>query len=239
MSREGNIVLDMLEKMDWSPLFISVKTAAFATVIAFFIGIFTAAKVMKVNPKIKAVIDGILTMPMVLPPTVMGYVLLLLFSLRRPFGAFLYDNYNIKVVQTWSGCVIAAVIVSFPLMYRSTRGAFEQIEMNIIYAAQTLGMSNRKIFWKIIIPSAKPGILSGTILTFARALGEYGATSMLAGNISGKTSTISQVIAMVMKDGDYLKAGIWVVIIMIFAFCIISVMNILPEKKNAVQKRWK
>ena len=221
MSREGNIVLDMLEKMDWSPLFISVKTAAFATVIAFFIGIFTAAKVMKVNPKIKAVIDGILTMPMVLPPTVMGYVLLLLFSLRRPFGAFLYDNYNIKVVQTWSGCVIAAVIVSFPLMYRSTRGAFEQIEMNIIYAAQTLGMSNRKI------------------LTFARALGEYGATSMLAGNISGKTSTISQVIAMVMKDGDYLKAGIWVVIIMIFAFCIISVMNILPEKKNAVQKRWK
>lgn len=231
-------MIDMLKTLDWSPLFISVKTAALATIIAFFIGLFAAAKVMKTRPKIKAIVDGILTLPMVLPPTVMGYVLLLIFSLRRPLGSFLYENYNIKIVQTWTGCVIAAVVVSFPLMYRSTRGAFEQIEMNIIYAAQTLGMSNRKIFWKIIIPSAKPGILSGTILTFARALGEYGATSMLAGNISGKTSTISQVIAMVMKDGDYLKAGIWVIIIMIFAFCIISAMNIIPEKKDVVQKRW-
>ena len=230
--------MDMLQKMDWSPLFISVKTAFFATVISFFIGVFAAAKVMKVNPKVKAVVDGILTLPMVLPPTVMGYILLLLFSLRRPFGAFLYENYNIKIVQTWTGCVIAAVIVSFPLMYRSTRGAFEQIEMNIIYAAQTLGISNKKIFWKIIMPSAKPGILSGTILTFARALGEYGATSMLAGNISGKTSTISQVIAMVMKDGDYLKAGIWVFIIMLFAFVIVGTINLVSENKSVVNKRW-
>lgn len=231
-------MIDMLKTLDWSPLFISIKTAAFATVIAFFIGLFAAAKVMKANSKVKGIVDGILTLPMVLPPTVMGYVLLLMFSLKRPLGSFLYENYNIKIVQTWTGCVIAAVVVSFPLMYRSTRGAFEQIEMNIIYAAQTLGMSNRKIFWKVIIPSAKPGILSGTILTFARALGEYGATSMLAGNIAGKTSTISQVIAMVMKDGDYIKAGIWVVVIMIFAFCIISVMNIVPEKKSQIQKRW-
>lgn len=231
-------MIDMLKTLDWSPLFISIKTAAFATVIAFFIGLFAAAKVMKANSKVKGIVDGIITLPMVLPPTVMGYVLLLMFSLKRPLGSFLYENYNIKIVQTWTGCVIAAVVVSFPLMYRSTRGAFEQIEMNIIYAAQTLGMSNRKIFWKVIIPSAKPGILSGTILTFARALGEYGATSMLAGNIAGKTSTISQVIAMVMKDGDYIKAGIWVVVIMIFAFCIISVMNIVPEKKSQIQKRW-
>ena len=232
------MVMDMLQKMDWSPLFISVKTAFFATVISFFIGVFAAAKVMKVNPKVKAVVDGILTLPMVLPPTVMGYILLLLFSLRRPFGAFLYENYNIKIVQTWTGCVIAAVIVSFPLMYRSTRGAFEQIEMNIIYAAQTLGISNKKIFWKIIMPSSKPGILSGAILTFARALGEYGATSMLAGNISGKTSTISQVIAMVMKDGDYLKAGIWVFIIMLFAFVIVGTINLVSENKSVVNKRW-
>lgn len=227
---------EILKGMDWSPLFISIKTAAFATLIAFFIGLYTAAQVMKVKPKTKAMVDGILTLPMVLPPTVMGYMLLLFFSLRRPVGSFLYDNYNIKIVQTWAGCVIAAAVVSFPLMYRSARGAFEQVEMNVIYAAQTLGMSNRKIFWKIIIPSAKPGIVSGAILTFARALGEYGATSMLAGNITGKTSTISQVIAMVMKDGDYLKAGIWVIVIMIFAFFIVAVMNILSEKNEI--KRW-
>ncbi len=232
-------MLNMLKTMDWSPLFISIKTAALATFIAFFIGLFTAAKVMKAKPKTKAVVDGILTLPMVLPPTVMGYMLLLLFSLRRPFGSFLYQNYNMKIVQTWTGCVIAAVVVSFPLMYRSTRGAFEQIDMNIIYAGQTLGMSNRKIFWRVIIPSAMPGIVSGTILTFARALGEYGATSMLAGNIAGKTSTISQVIAMVMKDGDYLKAGIWVIIIMLFAFGIVLIMNLFSENKNASQKRWK
>ena len=232
-------MVNMLKNMDWSPLFISIKTAALATFIAFFIGLFTAAKVMKAKPKTKAVVDGILTLPMVLPPTVMGYMLLLLFSLRRPFGSFLYQNYNMKIVQTWTGCVIAAVVVSFPLMYRSTRGAFEQIDMNIIYAGQTLGMSNRKIFWKVIIPSAMPGIVSGTILTFARALGEYGATSMLAGNIAGKTSTISQVIAMVMKDGDYLKAGIWVIIIMLFAFGIVLIMNLFSENKNASQKRWK
>ncbi len=227
-------MVDVLKVMDWSPLFISVKTAALATVIAFFIGLYAASQVMKAKPKTKAILDGILTLPMVLPPTVMGYMLLLFFSLKRPIGSFLYDNYNIKIVQTWAGCVIAAVVVSFPLMYRSARGAFEQVEVNIIHAAQTLGMSNRKIFWKVMLPCARPGIVSGTILTFARALGEYGATSMLAGNIIGKTSTISQVIAMVMKDGDYLKAGIWVIIIMIFAFFIVAVMNMVSEKKNVI-----
>lgn len=232
-------MLDMLKIMDWSPLFISLKTATFATIISFFIGLFAAVQVMKAKPRTKAIVDGILTLPMVLPPTVIGYMLLLLFSLKRPVGSFLYEHYHLKVVQTWLGCVIAAVVVSFPLMYRSARGAFEQVDMNIIYAGQTLGMSNKKIFWKVIMPSARPGIISGAILTFARALGEYGATSMLAGNIVGKTSTISQVIAMVMKDGDYLKAGIWVIIIMIFAFAIIGIMNLISEKKNINQKRWK
>ena len=232
-------MLDMLKIMDWSPLFISLKTATFATIISFFICLFAAVQVMKAKPRTKAIVDGILTLPMVLPPTVIGYMLLLLFSLKRPVGSFLYEHYHLKVVQTWLGCVIAAVVVSFPLMYRSARGAFEQVDMNIIYAGQTLGMSNKKIFWKVIMPSARPGIISGAILTFARALGEYGATSMLAGNIVGKTSTISQVIAMVMKDGDYLKAGIWVIIIMIFAFAIIGIMNLISEKKNINQKRWK
>ena len=131
----------------------------------------------------RAVIDGFLTLPMILPPTVAGFFLLLIFSLRRPFGAALYENFGIKAVQTWLGCILAATIIAFPLMYRNTRAAFEQVDTNLIYAARTLGMSEWKIFWKVVIPSAGPGVLSGTVLAFARALGEYGATSMLAGNI--------------------------------------------------------
>lgn len=141
---------------------------------------------MKAGPRVKAVADGILTLPMVLPPTVAGFFLLLLFSLRRPFGAYLYDRFDFKVVQTWLGCILAATVIAFPLMYRNARAAFEQIDVNLIYAARTLGMPEIKIFWKVVVPAAGPGIASGTVLTFARALGEYGATSMLAGNIPKK-----------------------------------------------------
>jgi molybdate transport system permease protein len=164
---------------------------------------------------------------MVLPPTVAGFFLLLIFSLRRPFGAALYENFGIKVVQTWLGCIIAATVIAFPLMYRNARAAFEQVDQNLIYAARTLGMSETKIFWRVLIPAAGPGVLSGTILTFARALGEYGATSMLAGNISGKTGTISQRIAMVIQNGDYATAGFWVVVVMIMAFISICLMNLI------------
>jgi molybdate transport system permease protein len=164
---------------------------------------------------------------MVLPPTVAGFFLLLIFSLRRPFGAALYENFGIKVVQTWLGCIIAATVIAFPLMYRNARAAFEQVDQNLIYAARTLGMSETKIFWRVLIPAARPGVLSGTILTFARALGEYGATSMLAGNISGKTGTISQRIAMVIQNGDYATAGFWVVVVMIIAFISICLMNLI------------
>ena len=203
----------VLQDLDWSPLYISLKTGAVATVISFFLGLFAARKVIKAGPKIKAVADGLLTLPMVLPPTVAGFFLLLLFSRRRPLGMFLYDQFDIKVVQSWLGCIIAATVIAFPLMYRNARAAFEQIDVNLVYAGRTLGMSEAKIFWKVVIPTAGPGIISGTILTFARALGEYGATSMLAGNIPGKTGTISQKIAMVIQDGDYLTAGVWVIIV--------------------------
>ena len=142
---------------------------------------------MKLRPGAKAVLDGILTLPLVLPPTVAGFFLLLIFSLKRPLGSFLLENFDIKIVQTWKGCVVAAAVIAFPLMYRNARAAFEQLDVNLIYAGRTLGMSDIRIFWKVVIPSAGPGIASGTILTFARALGEYGATSMLAGNIPGKT----------------------------------------------------
>ena len=217
-----------LSGLDWSPLLISI--------ISFFLGIYAARKVVKAGPRIKAVADGILTLPMVLPPTVAGFFLLLLFSLRRPFGAYLYDTFHFKVVQTWLGCILAATVIAFPLMYRNARAAFEQIDVNLIYAARTLGMPEIKIFWKVVVPAA--GIASGTVLTFARALGEYGATSMLAGNIPKKTSTISQKIAMVIQDGDYATAGFWVLVILIIAFLVIFLLNIITVKSIKHVSRW-
>ena len=193
---------------------------------------------MHTTPGKKAVLDGILTLPMVIPPTAAGFFLLLLFSRRRPLGILLYEQFDIKVVQTWLGCIIAATVIAFPLMYRNARAAFEQIDVNLIYAARTLGMSETKLFWKVVLPSAGPGVASGTILTFARALGEYGATSMLAGNIPGKTGTISQKIAMVIQDGDYLTAGIWVAIVILIAFIVIFLMNLISGKHMKQVKRW-
>lgn len=231
-------IMQILKDLDWSPLFISLKTGVVATFISFFLGIFAARKVVKATPGKKAVIDGILTLPMVLPPTVAGFFLLLLFSRRRPLGEFLFEQFDFKVVQTWLGCVIAATVIAFPLMYRNARAAMEQIDMNLVYAGRTLGMSDTKIFWTVIVPTAGPGIASGTILTFARALGEYGATSMLAGNIPGKTGTISQKIAMVIQDGDYLTAGIRVAIVMIIAFLVIFLMNIISGSKMKHIGRW-
>lgn len=150
----------------------------------------------------------------------------------------MFEQFGIKVVQTWLGCIIAATVISFPLMYRNARAAMEQIDVNLIYAGRTLGMSDTEIFWKVVIPTAGPGIASGTILTFARALGEYGATSMLAGNIPGKTGTISQKIAMVIQDGDYMTAGVWVAIVMVIAFLVIFLMNLISGKKMKNVKRW-
>ena len=231
-------MIEVIKNLDWSPLFISLKTGVTATIISFFLGIYTARKVVKASPAKKAVLDGILTLPMVLPPTVAGFFLLLLFSRRRPLGILLYEQFDIKVVQTWLGGVIAATVIAFPLMYRNARAAFEQIDVNLVYAARTLGMSETKIFWKIVLPTAGPGIASGTILTFARALGEYGATSMLAGNIPGKTGTISQKIAMVIQDGDYVTAGVWVGIVILIAFCVVCLMNLFSGKQMKHIKRW-
>lgn len=164
--------------------------------------------------------------------------LLLIFSTRRTVGSYLYTTFDIKIVQSWAGCVIAATVIAFPLMYRNARAAFEQVDVNLIYAAQTLGMPEWKIFWRVIMPAAGPGVASGTILAFARALGEYGATSMLAGNIPGKTATISQRIAMVIQDGDYQTAGVWVGIVILIAFGIVVLMNLAFGKGMKHTKQW-
>lgn len=231
-------MLEILKTVDWSPLFISLKTGVLATVIAFFLGIAAARGVMRVNNTAKAILDGILTLPLVLPPTVAGFFLLLLFSLRRPFGKFLMTEFDIKIVQTWPGCVIAAFVIAFPLMYRNARGAFEQVDVNVIYAGRTLGMSERRIFWRVVVPMAAPGLASGTVLAFARAIGEYGATSMLAGNILGKTRTVSVAIASEVAAGNWEVAGFWVCVIVLLSFVIVALINFISGKNMTNVNRW-
>lgn len=229
---------ELLSNLDWSPLIISLKTGVVATAISFFLGLFAARKVIRQNYKVKSILDGILTLPMVLPPTVAGFFLLIIFSRRRPFGIFLETHFGIVAVQTWLGCVIAATVIAFPLMYRNARSAFEQIDANLVYAARTLGMPETEIFWRVVVPTAGPGIASGTILTFARAMGEYGATSMLAGNIPGKTGTISQRIAMVIQNGDYQTAGFWVAVVLVIAFFAVMLINMITGRRMKNIKRW-
>ena len=233
-----NGFIEIAKTLDWSPLWISLKTGVVATVISFFLGLWAARRVIKKDYRTKSILDGILTLPMVLPPTVAGFFLLLIFSRRRAFGIFLNDTFDIQVVHTWLGCIIAATVIAFPLMYRNARAAFEQIDANLVYAGRTLGMSELSIFWRIVVPTAGPGIASGTILTFARAMGEYGATSMLAGNIPGKTGTVSQRIAMVIQDGDYVTAGFWVVIVLIIAFFAIFLINMITGKHMKNVRKW-
>ena len=230
--------IELAKTLDWSPLWISLKTGVVATVISFFLGLWAARKVIKKDYRTKSVLDGILTLPMVLPPTVAGFFLLLIFSRRRAFGIFLNNTFDIQVVHTWLGCIIAATVIAFPLMYRNARAAFEQIDANLVYAGRTLGMSELEIFWRVVVPTAGPGIASGTILTFARAMGEYGATSMLAGNIPGKTGTVSQRIAMVIQDGDYVTAGFWVVVVLLIAFLAVFLINIITGKHMKNIRKW-
>jgi molybdate transport system permease protein len=231
-------MLDLMKTIDWSPLFISLKTGILATVLTFFLGIGAARLIMRLNNTAKSIVDGILTLPLVLPPTVAGFFLLLIFSLRRPFGKFLFEEFNIKMVQTWPGCVIAAFVIAFPLMYRNARAAFEQVDVDMIHAGRTLGLSERKIFWKIIVPIAAPGLASGTVLAFARAIGEYGATAMLAGNILGKTRTVSVAIASEVAAGNWDTAGFWVCVIVILSFFIVAVINYISGKNMKHVNRW-
>lgn len=231
-------MLEIIQTVDWSPLFISLKTGAAATVFAFFLGIGAARLIMGLNNTAKAIVDGILTLPLVLPPTVAGFFLLLLFSLRRPFGNFLYTEFDIKMIQTWPGCVVAAFVIAFPLMYRNARAAFEQVDINVIHAGRTLGMSEGKMFWKVVVPIAAPGLASGTVLAFARAIGEYGATSMLAGNILGKTRTVSVAIASEVAAGNWDIAAFWVCVIIIVSFFIVSLINYVSGKNMKNIDRW-
>ena len=220
---------NVLSHLDWSPFFITLKIGLLSTIICFFLGVGLAYVSLYMNKRIMAVFDSILTLPMVLPPTVVGFFLLLIFSRRRPVGIFLYNNFHIKIVQSFIGCVLAAFIIAFPLMYKNAKSAFLQLDKNLIYAGRTLGLSEFQIFFKVVCPITSPSLFSGAILSFARAIGEYGATSMLAGNISGKTSTISQQIAYLVQNQSYLEAGIWVGIVLFIAFLIMLLMEYIQR----------
>lgn len=208
---------------DLSPLWISLKVALPATIFTFVLGICAARTVVKLKHG-QAVIDGLFTLPLVLPPTVVGFFLLLAFGKNSLVGQF-FSQFGFSFIFSWQGAVVASIAVSFPLMYRTVRGAFEQIDQEYLYAARTLGMTEGKIFRKIIIPLAWPGILAGTILSFARALGEFGATIMIAGNIPGKTQTMSVAVYTAVQAGDRESAYLWVMIIVCFSFVMMLAMN--------------
>ncbi len=209
--------------MEISPLIITLKTAVVSTVITFFIGIGLAYIVVNMK-RGQGLADAVITLPMVLPPTVVGFFLLLMFGKRSLIGQFLLQ-FDFSLVFTWQATVISAVIVSMPLMYRTTRGAFEQLDKNIIYAAQTLGVSDWKIFWRILIPNTRYGILAGLVLSFTRALGEFGATIMFAGNIPGVTQTMSTAIYAAVQANDYDLAFQWAMALVLFSLTFVLIMN--------------
>lgn len=213
--------------MDWSPVLISMKTASLSIFITFFLGIFAAGVVIRLkNETSKIICDGILTLPLVLPPTVAGFFLLYLFGVKRPIGQFFIDFFGVKIAFSWGVTVLAAVVMSFPLMYRSARGAFEQVDPDLTAAARTLGMSEWEIFWKVLFANATPGILSGGVLAFARGLGEFGATSMIAGNIAGKTRTLPMAVYSEVAAGNMGAADRYVAVIVVIAFISILLMNL-------------
>ncbi|MBE5997421.1 MAG: molybdate ABC transporter permease subunit [Lachnospiraceae bacterium] len=217
--------------MDWYPLWNSLRIAAISCALVFFLGIFFAYYAAKLPRIIKGILDVILTLPMVLPPTVCGYFLLLIFGARRPVGIFLMQ-FGVKFVMTWYGGILAAAVVAFPLMYRTARGAFESFDQNLAYSAQTLGLSNTFIFWRIRMPACRQGILAGTVLAFARALGEYGATSMLIGYTPGRTATISTTVYQLWRTNDERGAMFWVLVNLAISTVVLLTVNMMEARQK-------
>ena len=217
--------------IDLYPLWNSLRIAAISCVLVFFLGIFFAYYAARLPRAVKGVLDVVLTLPMVLPPTVCGYFLLLLFGAKRPLGIFL-ANFGVKFVMTWYGGVLAALVVSFPLMYRTARGAFESFDDTLAYSGQTRGLSNTYIFWRIRMPACRQGILAGTVLAFARALGEYGATSMLIGYTPGRTATISTTVYQLWRTNDEAGAMFWVLVNLAISTVVLLAVNMLETRQK-------
>ena len=222
--------------MDWFPLYNSLRIAAISTFITFFAGIFAAHYIAKTPRMIKGVLDVVLTLPMVLPPTVVGFFLLKTIGPMGPIGSWVLSMWGFKMTMTWYSAIFATAVVSFPLMYRTVRGAFESFDTTLLYSGQTLGLSNTFLFWRVIMPNCKQGILAGTVLSFARALGEYGATTMVTGYIPGKTATISTSVYQLWREGDDLLAFKWVAVNLVISFIVLTAVNML-EKSYKSPKR--
>ena len=216
--------------MDWFPLYNSLRIAAISTVIIFFLGILAADYIAKLPRLVKGVLDVLLTLPLVLPPTVAGYLLLRVLGPKRPLGAWVLEMFNVKMVMTWWSAIFATVVVAFPLMYRTARGAFESFDETLAWSGRTLGLSNSYIFWRIRMPVCRQGILAGTVLAFARALGEYGATSMIAGYTPGRTATISTTVYQLWRTNDDALAMRWVLINIAISAVVLLAVNLLERR---------
>lgn len=222
--------------MDWFPLWNSLRIAAISTVIIFFLGIWAAYAIAKLPRLVKGILDVILTLPLVLPPTVVGYLLLRLLGPKRPIGLLFLELFGTKLVMTWWSAIFATVVVAFPLMYRTARGAFESFDETLGHAGQTLGLSNRYIFWHIRMPACRQGILAGSVLAFARALGEYGATSMIAGYTPGRTATISTTVYQLWRTDNDALAFRWVLVNIAISAIVLLAVNLLERKQSGRQE---
>ena len=224
--------------MDWYPLYNSLRIALISTVIIFFAGIAAAYYVARLPRVLKGVLDVLFTLPLVLPPTVVGYLLLRALGPKRAVGAWALTHFNLKLTMVWWSAIFATTVVIFPLMYRTARGAFESFDETLADAGRTLGRSNTWIFWRVRMPCCRQGILAGTVLAFARALGEYGATSMVAGYTPGRTATISTTVYQLWRTNDDALAFKWVVVNLAISAVVLLAVNLLEKRERGVRKAW-
>jgi molybdate transport system permease protein len=222
--------------MDWYPLYNSLRIAAISTVVVFLLGILAAYYIAKLPRLAKGVLDVVLTLPLVLPPTVVGWLLLILLGPKRPIGAWVQATFGVKLVMTWWSAIFATVVVAFPLMYRTARGAFESFDENLADAGRTLGRSNTWVFWRVQMPYCRQGILAGTVLAFARALGEYGATSMIAGYTPGRTATISTTVYQLWRTNDDAGAMKWVLVNIAISAVFLLTVNLLETRQRQAKR---
>lgn len=219
--------------MEWFPLLNSLRISAISTVITFSLGLLSAHWIARAPRFVKSILDTVLTLPLVLPPTVIGFFILVTVGPKGPVGALIRRWFDYTVTMKWQASVIAVVIVTFPLMYRTARGAFENFDRRLAYAGQTLRLSNTFVFWRIIMPNCRQGILAGTVLSFARGLGEYGATSMVSGYIANRTATISTTVTYYWQTNQEIQAYRWVGLNLIISFVVMVSVNFLEKRQKS------
>ncbi len=223
--------------MDWYPLWNSLRISLISAGIIFFVGIFAAHAVAAAPRIVKGLLDVILTLPLVLPPTVVGYLLLRLLGPRQPLGAWVLSHFQLRLTMNWWSAIFATCVVIFPLMYRTARGAFESFDETLADAARTLGRSERWIFWRVKLPCCRQGVLAGTVLAFARALGEYGATSMIAGYTPGRTATISTTVYQLWRTNSDAEAFLWVMVNIAISTAVLLCVNMLEQSSRRRQRK--